>query len=288
MRIVLIGARGQLGSDLLPVLQGDVIPWGHEDIDITRAGDVSNRLREVAPQLVINAAAYNLVDQAEQEPETAMAVNAFGPRNLALACRDIDAALLNVSSDYVFGLDTDRSTPYGERDAPGPQSAYATSKLTGEYFVRSLCPRHFVVRTCGLYGRVATRGKGNFVETMLRLGRERDELGVVDDQRCTPSWTQDVARAIADLCQTDRYGLYHATNAGDMTWYEFVCEIFRQAQIDVSVRPIATAEFAAPAPRPAYSVLDCAKLTDTIGRSLPHWRDALSKYLQQRSQSQSP
>ncbi len=279
MRVVLIGAYGQLGTDLLPLLGDDVTPLGHEDLDITRADDVAARLEQIGPELVINAAAYNLVDQAEREPKAAYAVNALGPRNLALACAEIDAALLHVSSDYVFGQDAERTTPYSETDAPGPLSAYAVSKLAGEYFVRSLCPRHFVVRTCGLYGKAATRAKGNFVETMLRLGGERDTLSVVNDQRCTPSWTGDVARAIVAILETREYGLYHATNSGSMTWFEFAAEIFRQSGTQVELRPITTAEFGAAAKRPAHSVLACRKLAEATGNELPPWQEALAKYL---------
>jgi dTDP-4-dehydrorhamnose reductase len=231
---------------------------------------------------VINVAAYNLVDRAEEEPEVAYRVNALGPRNLALSCGEIGATLFHVSTDFIFGLDTDRKTPYRELDAPGPLSAYGLSKLAGEYFVRSLCPRHFVMRTCGLYGIECSRGKGNFVETMLRLGAERDSLNVVNDQRCTPSWTMDIAHAILALLETDQYGLYHATNSGSMTWYEFAAEIFGQAGITVELHPITSDQFGAAAQRPGYSVLDCQKLAEATGLKLPPWQKALAGYLQQR------
>lgn len=283
MRTALIGARGQLGCDLLPLLGDDVVALGHEDLDITDDSAVTAKLDELQPKLVINTAAYNLVDRAEDEPEVAFAVNALGPRNLAMVCARLGATLLHVSTDFIFGLEGERETPYSETDAPGPVSAYGLSKLAGEYFVRSLCPRHFVVRTCGLYGKAATRGKGNFVETMLRLGAERDSLGVVDDQRCTPSWTVDVAAALAALARTDAYGLYHATNSGSMTWHALAAEIFAQAGIRIALQPITSAEFAAPAQRPPYSVLDCSKLACVIGRELPPWQEALGRYLQQRN-----
>lgn len=283
MRIAVIGARGQLGTDLLPLLGEGVVPLGHDEIDITDASRVAAVLSQVRPECVINVAAGNLVDQAEDEPEVAFAVNAFGPRNLARYCGANGLTLLHVSTDYVFGLDATRHHPWTEADAPGPVSAYGTSKLTGEYFVRSLCPKHFVVRTCGLYGLRGARGKGNFVETMLRLGRERDELRIVNDQRCTPSATVDVARALAALVRTEAYGLYHATNSGDMTWCEFACEIFRQAGIIVRTVPIDSATFGAKAKRPPYSVLDCSKLASVIGCELPPWQDGLRRYLAARS-----
>lgn len=283
MRIAVIGARGQLGTDVVPLLGDEVVPLGHEEIDITDPSRVAAVLSQVRPECVINVAAWNLVDQAEDEPEVAFAVNAFGPRNLARYCGTNGLTLLHVSTDYVFGLDATGNHPWTETDAPGPVSAYGTGKLTGEYFVRSLCPKHFVVRTCGLYGLRGARGKGNFVETMLRLGRERDELRIVNDQRCTPSATVDVARALAALVRTEAYGLYHATNSGDMTWYEFAREIFRQAGITVRTVPIDSATFGAKAKRPPYSVLDCSKLKCVIGCELPPWQAALRRYLAARS-----
>src|SRR5262249_44784847 len=157
-------------------------------------------LTELRPDVVVNCAAYNLVDRAEAEPEAAFAVNAWGVRHLALACRDLGCVLAHFSTDYVFGLDEARRTPFAETDAPGPVSAYGLSKLAGEYVVRALCPRHFVIRTCGLYGVWGSGGKGgNFVETMLRLAGERKSLPVVTDQTCTPSYAVDVAAAAAGL-----------------------------------------------------------------------------------------
>ena len=288
MRIALIGAAGQLGSDLWPRLQAaghDVLPLGHADIEITDAARVASVLEPLQPQFVINAAAYNLVDKAEDEPEVAYAVNGLGPRNLARFCERQAIGLLHISSDYVFGrVEMAQTTPLDEQTLPAPNSAYSVSKLAGEYFARSECSRHFVVRTCGLYGDAARRGqgKGNFVETMLRLGRDRKQLRVVDDQRCTPTATADLADMLTRLVATEAYGLYHATNAGDMTWCEFAREIFRLAQLDVEVTPITTAEFGAKARRPGFSVLDCRKLASVIGTQMPDWHDALGRYLANR------
>lgn len=288
MRIALIGAAGQLGSDLLPRLQAsghDVLPLGHADVEITDASRVASILEPLQPQFVINSAAYNLVDKAEDEPEVAYAVNGLGPRNLARFCDRQAIGLLHISSDFVFGrVEGSQTTPLDEQALPAPNSAYSVSKLAGEYFVRSECSRHFVVRTCGLYGVAALRGqgKGNFVETMLRLGRDRKQLRVVNDQRCTPTATADLADALTRLIATDTYGLYHATNRGDMTWCEFAREIFRLAQLDVEITPITTAEFGAKACRPEFSVLDCRKLAAVIGTHLPDWHDALAKYLADR------
>ena len=267
-----------MGSELARRLDA-AVPLGRAEIDISVASSVQAALDAHRPQLVINAAAYNLVDRAEEEPERAMAVNADGPRNLARWCAGHDAALVHVSTDYVFGDDPQRDQPYTEEDTPGPLSAYGRSKLAGEQFVRTECPRHFVVRTCGLYGRSPTLQKGNFVSTMLRLGREREELRIVDDQRCTPTSVADLADALLALIETEAYGLYHATNAGSATWREFAEEIFRLAGLHVRVVPITSAEYGARALRPAYSVLDCTRLESLLGRPLPHWKAALAEFL---------
>ena len=288
MRIALIGAMGQLGSDLLPRLQAaghDVRPLGHADIEITNAENSAAVLEPLQPDLVINTAAYNLVDKAEDEPDTAMAVNGLGPQLLARLAEKHGWRLMHISTDYVFG-DVVRPvpTPFVESDLAVPSGRYGLSKLTGEKFVQANCSRHFVVRTCGLYGIAAQRGagKGNFVETMLRLGRDRKQLRVVNDQLCTPTSTADLADSLVKLIATDAFGLYHATNSGSMTWCEFAREIFRLAKLDVEVIPITTAEFGSKAKRPNYSVLDCSKIESVIGGKLPDWRDALARYLASR------
>jgi dTDP-4-dehydrorhamnose reductase len=171
--------------------------------------------------------------------------------------------------------------PYGELDRPEPLSAYGVSKLAGELFVRAICPRHFIVRTCGLFGPTAAAGTGNFVQTMLRLGRERRELRVVDDQTCCPTSAADLARAIEALTAGESYGLYHATSSGSATWCQFAREIFRLAKLDVAVQPVTSAEYGAAARRPGYSVLDCSKLAAAVGFSLPPWEEELERYLEE-------
>lgn len=281
-RIVVIGAAGQLGSELLLHLGEQAIPLTHADVDITNAPELHARLEVLEAELVVNCAAYNLVDRAEAEPERAFAVNAFGVRHLAQWCGQHDVPLMHISTDYVFGLDDLRRTPWREDDPPGPVSVYGGSKLAGEWFVRSLCTRHWIVRTCGLYGQHAARGKGNFVETMLRLAREKPELRIVADQRCTPTSTTDLAAALTRLLHTPEYGVFHATNAGECSWYEFAKEIFRWAGLSVQVIPITSAEYGAAARRPAYSVLNCARLQAVTGCSLRPWTEALRDYLRAR------
>jgi dTDP-4-dehydrorhamnose reductase len=282
MRIALLGAHGQLGTALTASLSGDVVPLTSADVDVVDAAQVRVALDATRAELVVNATAYNLVDKAEDEPERAYAVNALGPRNLSLWCAQHNVPLVHVSTDYVFGLDTARQTPWTETESAGPVSAYGVSKLAGESFVRALAPKHHVVRTCGLYGRATSPGKGNFVETMLRIGKERGAVSVVDDQWCTPTSAVDLAWSIARLIETGKYGLYHATNTGATTWCRLAAEVFRAAQLKVDVRPITTAEYPLKARRPSYSVLDTSKLSAAIGGELPPWQEAVEKYLHQR------
>src|SRR5580704_2814183 len=199
MRIAIVGASGQLGTALQACLQGEIVPLTHAEIEITDAARVDAALSAAKPDCVINAAAYNFVDRAEDEPKVTHDVNALGPSNLARWCERSRASLVHVSTDYVFGSDATRTTPYAESDPLGPQSVYAASKAAGERFVQNELTRHFIVRTCGLYGSAATQGKVNFVKTMLRLAKERKELSVVNDQHCTPSFASDIAVAIARL-----------------------------------------------------------------------------------------
>ncbi len=291
-RIAIVGAAGQLGTELRKILPADTtILLDRRAIDIVDQHAVMAALDAARPQLVINTAAYNFVDRAEEEPQAAYAVNALGPRNLALWCESAGAALVHVSTDYVFrgwtidgGDRVEQRTPYSELDPPLPPNAYGVSKLAGECYVRGLCSKHFVVRTCGLYGH--TNGtKGNFVETMLRLGHKQRELRVVNDQHCTPTSVADIAEALVALAKTDAYGLYHVTNGGETTWNGFACEIFRQAGLDVDVKGVTSADYGAVARRPAYSVLDCGKASGILRRPLSPWQDALERYLATRSSS---
>lgn len=283
MKVLILGGEGQLGTVLQSVLKENSVACGREDVDITSRDSFSQQLKKTAVDLVINAAAYNLVDQAEDEPDEAYRINALGPRNLALECAVRNLPLVHISSDYVFGQDAAKA-PWNETDSPGPVSAYGTSKLAGEYFVRSLCKKHFIVRTCGLYGHAARSGsgKGNFVETMLRLGNERDELRVVDDQHCTPTSVSDLATAIYDLIQTKAYGLYHCTNEGDCTWAKLATEIIQYSNLDACVIPVPSSEYPTKARRPKQSLLECTKLAKVIGRPMPHWKDSLHQYLEER------
>lgn len=282
--ILITGAAGQLASDLRPLLEqvagaNCVIGLPRSDLDIADQDSVLALVRAARPRLVINLAAYNLVDKAEQERELAFRVNTDGPRHLAAACLEVSAKLLHVSTDHVFGRDDSRRTPYTESDPTGPVSVYGESKLAGEQAVRDSGCRHLIVRTCGLYGASATRVKGNFVTTIRRLARERKELKVVNDQICTPSWTRDVAAGIVALIAADAEGTVHVTNSGEASWFEVASEIVRIEGLSTRVTPISSAEYAAAARRPAYSVLSNTRFAALTGQSLPDWKIALQAFL---------
>ncbi len=286
MRYAVIGAAGQLGRDLCPRLDGEVIPLTREQADLTRPDLVSATLTELKPDVVINCAAYNFVDKAETEPEAAFAVNAWGVRTLARVCRDLGCLLVHFSTDYVFGLEV-RDVPFREGEAPGPVSVYGLSKLAGEYLVRQVNPRHLLLRTCGLYGVWGSGGKGgNFVETMLRLAGQGRPLRVVADQRCTPTYTADLAAGTVGLLRSGREGLFHVTNSGSCSWHEFASAIFEIAGVRADLTAISSQEFNAPARRPPFSVLAPDALLAAGLPPLRPWRAALAAYLDERQQRQ--
>jgi dTDP-4-dehydrorhamnose reductase len=282
VKILLIGADGQLGTDLRKILtRHEVIPSTIETLDITKEEQVRTLFQKVLPDLVNNTAAFHVVDRCETEVMSALEVNAYGVRNLALASRNIQATLVHFSTDYVF--DGCASIPYLETDKPNPLSAYGISKLAGEKFIGYLWEKSFTIRTCGLYGHAGLEGKGmNFVETMLKKGRSGEALRVVNDQRLTPTSTRELARKLAELIETDHYGLYHITANGDCTWYEFAREIFTIIGMDINLAPTTQKEYRAPAMRPAYSVLRNTHLQQLGMDDLKNWRDALRDYLATR------
>jgi dTDP-4-dehydrorhamnose reductase len=284
VKYTVIGAAGQLGRDLCPRLAGEVIPLDRTRADLTNPDLLRATLTELRPDAIVNCAAYNFVDKAESEPDAACAVNAWGVRTLARLCRELGCTLVHFSTDYVFGLDTSRTMPFQTTDAPGPVSVYGLSKLAGEYAVRAECPKHFVLRTCGLYGAWGSGGKGgNFVETMLRLAGQGKPLRVINDQYCTPSYTADVAAAAAALIATGRYGLYHVTNSGATTWYELAKAVFELSGVRADLTPISTSGYPTPARRPGYSVLALDELA-AAGVPAPRpWRAAVAAYLDERS-----
>lgn len=281
MRIAVLGSAGQLGRDLYPRLKGEVIPLTRADIDLAAPEGIADRLSSLRPDVLVNCAAYNFVDKAEDEPDAAFAVNSVGVNSLTTACQDTGVRLVHVSTDYVFGADKSRTTPYREEDPAGPVSVYGQSKLAGERAVLTT-PANLVIRTCGLYGVWGNGGKGgNFVETMLRVAGQNKPLRVVADQRCTPTYTADLAEGMAKLVAQGTTGLIHLTSAGDCSWHELAAKIFELSGINADLTPITTAEFGAKAARPGYSVLGSSRTAET-GVQLRPWQEALSAYLEER------
>ena len=282
---VVIGCRGQLGTDLLDLCRArgqEVIGLDLPEIDIGNAETTRDKLFALEPRVVINCAAYHVVDVCEDHEAEAMAINGEAPRQLARVCRELDAVLMHFSTDYVMG-GTPLGRPWREDDRPEPQSAYARSKLRGERLVRETWEKHFVIRTCGLYGKAGSRPKGgNFVETMIRLGQGDKPLKVVSDQTVGPTATAELATALLALLGTKAFGLYHVTNSGACTWFEFAAEIFRLMELEPNLVPISSAEYGAKAKRPEYSILDNGKLAATGVTPLGSWQAALATYVRNR------
>jgi dTDP-4-dehydrorhamnose reductase len=286
LKVFLIGVDGQLGSDIDKYftyrgmeVQGLI---GLKQVDICDYEGTRKLIGESRPDLVINTAAYHNVDLCEDRVEEAFRVNAACVKDLASICRDMDIPLMHFSTDFVFA--GDKKTPYTEDDCPGPRSIYAISKLAGEKVVQYMLDKYYLVRLSGLYGHAGCTGKGNvnFVETMLRLAGEKEQIRVVDDQVLTPTSTVDAAEKLYELTQTGKYGLYHMTNTGGCSWYEFACEVFRLSGKDVDIKPITSRELGARAIRPAYSVLDNAGLRNAGITDMRHWKEALRDYLSKR------
>lgn len=285
MTTVVIGANGQLGSELRQAFKDhDLVPITHADLELTDPAKVRETLRNYRPALILNTAAYHRVDECEDSPERAFSVNALAVRDLAIAAKEIGAVLVHVSTDYIF--DGRQRRPYRETDLPGPLSVYATSKLAGELFVQATLERYFVIRTCGLYGLAGSRERGgNFIETMLRLASGGKEIKVVGDQVLTPTSAKELARKARQLVETDRYGLYHITNNGECSWYEFAAAIFELSGVRPRLIETTSAAYGARAARPAYSVLDNANLRSLGLDDLRDWRAALKEYLVERLQA---
>jgi dTDP-4-dehydrorhamnose reductase len=291
MKIAVIGANGQLGSDLVAAFSGNgdaVCGLIHSGIEISDLHSVSHALEDIRPQVIVNTAAMHHVENCEHEPEKAFAVNALGPRNLAIVARDLGAVLIHVSTDYVF--DGSKGSPYIEEDNPLPLNAYGITKLAGEHFVRATTDKHFVIRTSGLYGKSPCRAKGglNFIELMLKLAKERGEVRVVDSEVVTPTSTAELAQQMVQLSHSDCYGLYHATAEGSCSWYEFAREIFAVTDTPVRLKIAAPGEFPAKVARPKYSVLENRALKSRGLNVFKPWQDALHKYLGNRIKLPSP
>jgi dTDP-4-dehydrorhamnose reductase len=285
MRVAVVGANGQLGRDVCDHFRqaGDEVrELTHSDLDISSAEQVNSVLGDIRSDVVVNTAAMHHVEKCEADPAGAFAVNAIGARNLALFSAERDVILIHISTDYVF--DGSQQRPYVETDLPCPLNVYGNTKLAGEFFVRTLSPKHFVVRVSALYGHHPCRAKGglNFVELMLKLAKERPEIRVVSDEYVSPTRTIDVAEQLTSLSRTTGYGLYHATSEGNCSWFEFAREIFSFTGIKVRLEPARPGEFPAKVARPRYSVLENSRLKSEKLNVFRDWRDALYAYLASR------
>jgi dTDP-4-dehydrorhamnose reductase len=284
--ILLVGGNGQVGKELQKTLKpyGNIIALARPAIDLSQPDTLVRAIGQYQPQIIINAAAYTAVDKAESEPELAEIINATAPKILAQEAAKQKAFLIHISTDYVF--DGKNYCPYQETDATNPLNVYGTTKLSGEQAIlHSRCSDFLILRTAWVFGAF---GKSNFVKTMLRLGKEREEIRVVADQIGSPSWAKDIAETIAKLIprlSSEITGIYHYTNSGVASWYDFAVAIFEEVQqlgFPLQVRrivPITTAEYPTQARRPAYSVLSCAKIAAILGTHAPHWRQRLRKML---------
>lgn len=281
MRVMILGASGQLASALIPALEADqVLALAHTEADIRDAGTVERHARMFRPELLVNAAAFHRVDVCEDEVAESFAVNAVAVRGLARVASELGATLVHFSTDYVF--DGARREPYRETDTPNPISIYAMSKLAGEQIVQRYANPHFLIRTCGVYGPSHGGQGGNFVEAMLRLARTGGPIRVVRDQVVTPTSAKDLAEALVPLMRSRTYGLYHITNAGQCSWFDFAKEIFRLAGLQPNLQPTTSAEFRAKARRPPYSVLDNEALRRAGFPELRPWQEALADYISHR------
>ncbi len=281
--VLLLGASGQLGCDLARAVAGPrLVALTRRDLDVTDAAAVEDTVARTAPTVVLNATAYNRVDDAETDPRPAFAVNAVAVHHLAQVCARVGARLVHFSTDYVFGASGDG--PFAEDAPPAPLNAYGVSKLTGEHLARAASPRHLVIRTSGLYGVAGSRAKGgNFVETMLRLARDGKPLRVVDDQATSPTYTADLADAVRALLAADPPGgVYHVTNSGACAWFRVAGTIFRLAGLGRDLSATRRAAFGGRARRPANSILLDTRLRPVGLAPLRPWPDALSAYLQAR------
>lgn len=278
MKVLVFGGQGMLGSDLVPIIgqHHEVIAPAIDEFDITNREMVRDKIMASPPSVVVNCAAYTLVDKAEEEREQAFAVNAFAAQNLALACAESGTALCHVSTDYVFDGTRRMSTPY---DCTGPLNVYGMSKLAGERMIQWAMSRFYIIRTSWLYG---WHGR-NFVEAILERAAGPDDLRVVYDQVGAPTWSVSLSNAIARLIETDAYGIYHFTDdaCDGVSWYDFAVEILAQAGMAKNVKPVTTPEFPRPARRPANSMLDCT-LIEMLGIRRDDWKHSLKRYIEGR------
>jgi dTDP-4-dehydrorhamnose reductase len=277
VRIALTGSDGMLGSDITKVFTNvELITLTLRDFDITDLDKTKKNIKKIKPAYLIHAAAYTDVDGSENNPDKAYLVNGIGTRNVAIACQDVNCPIVYISTDYVF--DGKKKDPYNEWDIPNPVNKYGLSKLIGEQFVNSLSNRFYIIRTSWLYGR---NGK-NFVDTILKLMSEREEIEVVDDQKGSPTYTYDLAVKLKEIIGKG-FGIYHITNASHCTWYEFALAIAKLKGSKTKIKPITSDKYKRPAKRPSFSVLENTMLRLEGIKELRNWKEALKEYLSQNT-----
>lgn len=282
MKVLVTGFKGQLGYDVIKVLESrNILCKGVDldDFDLTDEKDVSDYVHRYAPTVVIHCAAYTAVDKSEDNKEVSNAVNISGTENLAKICKEIHAKMMYISTDYVFGGTGDR--PYEVDDPKNPQSQYGYSKSMGEEKVKEYLSEYYIVRTAWVFGI----NGNNFVKTMIRLGKEKEEISVVNDQIGSPTYTFDLARLLCDMIVTDKYGIFHATNEGYISWYEFACAIINEAGLKAKIIPVTSDQFPTKAVRPQNSRLSKDKLDQSGFERLPAWQDALKRYIAELNES---
>lgn len=276
MKVLVTGAHGMLARSAIAVLEGaghEVLGLSRVDADVTQLEALRHPVDVFRPDWVLHCAAWTRVDECERDPDRAFLVNGLGAGNAAQAAAAAGAAVVSISTDYVFAGDVAR--PYREYDLAAPRSVYGASKWAGEERVRELNPRHLIVRTAWLYGH----GGPNFIDTILRKAQDGEPLKVVDDQRGSPTWTRDLAEGLMKLMAAGAHGTYHCTNAGDCTWYDLAAYALERAGVHASLDRTRSAKLGRPAPRPAYSVLDNHWFEHVTGSRLPPWQDAVNRYL---------
>jgi dTDP-4-dehydrorhamnose reductase len=280
MKIAIIGANGQLGTDLFQVFNSreEVVPLTHNDIEISDIDNVKRVLSNIRPDVVINTAAYHNVPQCEMNSMRAFEINGLGLLNLSRISKDLDYILVHYSTDYVFdGL---KMSPYHEEDRENPVNVYAVTKLAGEYFVKNYSEKYFIIRISGIYGKVPCRAKGgNFITTMVKVAKEKSVVKVVSDEILTPTPTEDIARNTFSLIRTQAYGLYHMSCEGECSWYEFAKVIFETLNLKTPLEPCSVMDFSSPVRRPHYSVLENRNLGKIGLDQMKPWKDSLRAFL---------
>ena len=284
MKILLIGADGQLGFDLKRVIPENlIIPVTKDILDITNFKKTSCFIKNIKPDIIINTAAYNRVDDAEDDFENCFLVNAFSVLNLAKICANLKIIFVHFSTDYVFGQEKFRKIPYKETDKEGPINIYGCSKLCGEHFIKSYLEKYFIIRLSGLFGIKGSKEKGtNIIETFIKLGKMNSEIKVVDDQISSPTYTLNAAKNIWKLINTENWGVYHMVSQGECSWYEFAVYIFKLLNLKTKITPIKSTELKRNAKRPNYSVLEDFNLKKLKLNIMLHWKTAVEQYLKEK------